>query len=108
MICLNVQVQPSVSVAEVTGDTVLLDVREDDEWADGHIEGAIHIPMGQVPAAVANGLDWLTPETPVVVVCAVGARSGRVATWLNLEGYHAINLDGGMNAWIQAGRPIIR
>jgi rhodanese-related sulfurtransferase len=101
-------VQPSVSVSDVTPDTVLLDVREDDEWADGHIESAIHIPMGQIQGAVAAGLDWLTPETPVVVVCAVGARSGRVAAWLNGQGYQAINLDGGMNAWVEAGRPIIQ
>jgi rhodanese-related sulfurtransferase len=100
------QPPPSIGVADVTADTVLLDVREDDEWADGHIEGAIHVPMGQIPAAVSDGPEWLRPEAPVVVVCAVGARSARVAAWLNMQGYQAINLDGGMNAWIQAGRPI--
>jgi rhodanese-related sulfurtransferase len=100
------QPPPTVSVADVTADTVFLDVREDDEWADGHIDGALHIPMGDIPGAVAAGLDWLTPANPVVVVCAVGARSARVAAWLNAQGYQAINLDGGMNAWIQAGRPI--
>ena len=47
-------------------------------------------------------------DTPVVVVCAVGARSARVAGWLNAQGYQAINLDGGINAWLQAGRPIVR
>ena len=62
--------------------------------------------MGQIPAVVADGVEWLRPETPVVVVCAVGARSARVAAWLNMQGYQAINLDGGMNAWIHAGRPI--
>jgi rhodanese-related sulfurtransferase len=103
-----VAVQPSVSAYEVSPGTILLDVREDNEWEDGHIEGSIHIPMGQIPAAVARGLDWLTPDVPVVVVCAVGARSARVATWLNFEGYQAINLDGGIQAWIQAGRPIVR
>jgi rhodanese-related sulfurtransferase len=100
------QPPPSVGVADITVDTVLLDVREDEEWADGHIDGAIHIPMGQVPAAVADGMPWLRPEVPVVVVCAVGARSARVAAWLNMQGYQAINLDGGMSAWIHAGRPI--
>ncbi len=100
--------QPSISATDVTPGTLLLDVREDDEWADGHIEDSIHLPMGQIPAAVADGLDWLTPDTPVVVVCAVGARSARVAAWLGAQGYQAINLDGGINAWLQAGRPIVR
>ncbi len=100
--------QPSVDPTEVPPGTVLLDVREDDEWADGHIEDSIHIPMGQIQAEVGRGLSWLTPDTPVVVVCAVGARSARVATWLNSQGYQALNLDGGINAWLQAGRPIVR
>ena len=97
-----------MSVHQIPPGTVLLDVREDDEWDEGHIDGAIHIPMGQIPAAVARGLDWLTADTPVVVVCAVGARSARVATWLNFNGYQAINLDGGVQAWLQAGRPLVR
>ncbi len=86
---------------------MLLDVREDDEWEDGHVESAIHVAMSRLPAAVAAGLDWLTPDDPVVVMCAVGARSARVAAWLNAQGYTAINLDGGIIAWIEAGRPIV-
>jgi rhodanese-related sulfurtransferase len=99
--------QPSITVDEVTPELLLLDVREDEEWAAGHIEGAQHLPMGQVPAAVAAGLEWLVPERPVVVVCAVGARSARVAAWLNSQGYHAINLAGGMHAWADARRPFV-
>jgi rhodanese-related sulfurtransferase len=101
-------VQPSARAADIGPDTVLLDVREDDEWDDGHIEGSIHLPMGRLPDALAAGIDWLTPDIPVVVVCAVGARSARVADWLNGQGYQAINLDGGLYAWIQAGRPLVR
>ncbi len=103
------QIPPLASVqpADVGPDALLLDVREDDEWREGHIEGARHLPMGQVPAAVAAGTEWLRPDQPVIVVCAVGARSARVASWLNQQGYQAINLDGGMHAWMLAGRPIV-
>ena len=41
---------PTVSVSELPDDAVVLDVREDDEWVHGHIEGATHIPMGDVPS----------------------------------------------------------
>jgi rhodanese-related sulfurtransferase len=99
--------QPSITVDEITPGLALLDVREDVEWAAGHIAGAHHLPMGQVPAAVADGVDWLDPEQPVVVICAVGARSARVAGWLNSQGYQAINLTGGMHAWADAGRPFV-
>jgi rhodanese-related sulfurtransferase len=99
--------EPSVTVDQVTSTTRLLDVREDEEWDAGHIDGAIHIPMGTVPQAVADGLDWLTPGAEVVVVCAVGGRSGQVAAWLNRQGYEALNLTGGMHAWADAGHPMV-
>ena len=104
---MQVPEQDSVTVDQIDSETVLLDVREDDEWADGHVESAIHIPMGQLPAAVAAGLDWLTPDTPVMVMCAVGGRSARVTAWLNQQGYQARNVEGGIIAWIEAGRPIV-
>jgi len=80
----------------------LLDVREPDEWDSGHIDGALHIPMMSVPAQLAE----IPADAPVVVVCAVGARSARVAAFLQQQGVDAVNLAGGMVAWAQAGRPI--
>jgi rhodanese-related sulfurtransferase len=96
---------PSVSVAELT-DVLpavhVLDVREADEWAGGHIDGAQHIPLGQLPGR----LDDVPDEVQVVCVCAVGARSARAAHFLNAAGKHAVNLDGGMYQWAAAGRPV--
>ena len=74
---------PTVSVDDVTdptsGDWVVLDVREPYEWAAGHIEGAVHIPLGDLPARV----DELDPHDRTVVVCSrgrpVGARHGLAA-----------------------------
>ena len=80
----------------------LLDVREQDEWDEGHIDGALHIPMMSVPAELAS----IPRDRQVVVVCAVGARSARVAMFLQQQGVDAYNLDGGIVAWARAGRPI--
>lgn len=82
---------------------VVLDVREDHEWAAGHIEGALHVPLGHLPARVAE----LDPQTPTLVVCHVGGRSARATQWLHAQGHDVTNLAGGMDAWQQAGRPVV-
>lgn len=87
----------------IPGDLVVLDVREDHEWAAGHIAGATHIPMGQVPARVGE----LDPAVRTLVVCHVGGRSARVTQWLHAQGHDVANVAGGMDAWEQAGRPTV-
>ena len=94
---------PTVSVDEIPEDAVVLDVREHDEWVHGHIDGATHIPMGEVPAR----LDDLPEGDPLVVTCRVGGRSARVAAWLNANGFDAVNMAGGMGEWEAAGRPMV-
>lgn len=92
------------AVPTVFGDTVvLLDVREDDEWQRGHAAGAQHIPMGDVPARMAE----IDPDAELFVVCHAGGRSLRVANYLARNGYTPTNVDGGMLAWVGAGRPVI-
>jgi rhodanese-related sulfurtransferase len=93
-------VQPSEVAARVAEGWMLLDVRTDDEWADGRIAGSVHIPMDQL----MQRLDEV--DDRVVCVCAVGARSARVAQFLNGQGYEAVNLDGGLYAWASGGLPI--
>lgn len=95
---------PTVRVEDLPADAVLLDVREDDEWAAGHIPGAVHVPMNQVPRRVNNDPGTITPDASIVVVCKVGGRSAQVAAWLCQQGYTALNLAGGMLAWDGAGR----
>jgi rhodanese-related sulfurtransferase len=95
-------VQPSEVAARVNDGWMLLDVRNDDEWADGRIAGSVHIPMDQL----MQRLDEV--EDRVVCVCAVGARSARVAQFLNAQGREAVNLDGGLHAWASSGLPIQR
>jgi rhodanese-related sulfurtransferase len=82
---------------------VLLDVREDDEWQRGHAIGAMHIPMGEVPARLAE----IDGDASVYVICHAGGRSMRVAQYLQDNGYQSVNVTGGMLAWAGAGRPVI-
>jgi rhodanese-related sulfurtransferase len=97
---------PTVAVSELADDALLLDVREQDEWDAGHIEGAHHVPMYQVPQHANFGAE-LRPGRPIVVVCKMGGRSAQVTAWLNQNGFDATNLEGGMLAWATAGRPMV-
>ena len=93
-------VQPREVAARVADGWMLLDVRTPDEWADGRIAGSVHIPMDQLMQRL-NEVD-----NRIVCVCAVGARSARVAEFLNAQGREAVNLDGGIHAWANSGLPI--
>ncbi|MEP6598360.1 MAG: rhodanese-like domain-containing protein [Actinomycetota bacterium] len=97
---------PTVTVDQIPADALLLDVREDEEWSAGHIAGALHVPMYDLPDLLAIGSGGLTPQAPVYVICKVGARSAQVTAWLNKQGYDARNVHGGMLAWHDARRPM--
>lgn len=96
---------PSLTSADVAAKQsegwMLLDVRTDDEWADGRIEGATHIPLDQLVAR----LDEVGDQ--VVCVCAVGGRSAKATQFLNAQGKEALNLDGGVQTWAAEGRPLV-
>ncbi|WP_405159659.1 rhodanese-like domain-containing protein [Nocardia sp. NBC_01499] len=82
---------------------ILLDVREDDEWQLGHAPGAVHIPMVDVPTRV----DELDYDVDLYVICRQGGRSLQVVEYLTHIGFDAIQVNGGMVAWQQAGRPLV-
>jgi rhodanese-related sulfurtransferase len=97
---------PSVEVSGVPdplpAELHILDVREDDEWEQGHIEGAQHIPLHELPKRLED-----IPQEPTLVVCHLGGRSARAVGYLKAQGREATNLDGGMFEWVAAGRPIV-
>lgn len=70
---------------------VLLDVREPQEWATGHLEGALHIPLGRLLVA-PEALDALNRQEPLVVYCQHGMRSARAVSYLREQGFDAFNL----------------
>jgi rhodanese-related sulfurtransferase len=82
---------------------VVLDVREDDEWAAGHIEGSVHIPLMQL----ANRFAEVPATGQTLVVCRVGSRSAQAAAYLLQQGVDAVNLAGGLAAWASARRPLV-
>jgi len=94
-------IAPADVAQKVADGWMLLDVRTDEEWAQGRIEGATHIPMHQVVAR----LDEIGEQ--VICVCAVGARSERVAQYLLAQGVDAVNLEGGVYGWVGEGRSVV-
>ena len=84
-------------------DAVLLDVREDDEWAAGRAPGAVHVPMTQL----AERLEEIPEGDPVYVICRSGGRSARVTAYLNSQGWDSVNVAGGMGGWAAAGKPMV-
>lgn len=79
-----------------------VDVREHEEWAAGHIEGATHIPLSELPVRIGD-----LPPGDLVLVCKVGGRSAQAAMYLGQQGYGVANLAGGMLDWEAAGRPMV-
>ena len=97
----DLTVQDLDPAAPVPPGHAVLDVREQDEWDAGHIAGATHIPLGELPSR----LDEL-PDEDLLVVCRSGGRSMRASAWLNHTGFTARNLTGGLRAWTAAGLPL--
>ncbi|KPH99227.1 Rhodanese-like protein [Actinobacteria bacterium OV450] len=98
---------PSVEAAAVPSEGFVLDVREDDEWAAGHVEGALHIPMSDFVARFGELTEAVEDGRRVHVMCRVGGRSAQVTQYLVRQGIDAVNIDGGMQAWDGAGRPMV-
>jgi hydroxyacylglutathione hydrolase len=85
------------------GGVTLVDVRNQNEWNTGFIDGAMHVPLGYL----TDRLSDVPREKPIVVQCGTGARSSIGASLLMARGVDdAINLVGGIGAWRQAGLPI--
>lgn len=77
-------------------DIYIIDVREDDEVAQGMVAGAKHIPMGDIPSR----LDEIPRDTEVIFICRSGGRSQHVCEFLSHQGIHNIvNMNGGMLQW---------
>jgi molybdopterin/thiamine biosynthesis adenylyltransferase/rhodanese-related sulfurtransferase len=88
-----------------TGDPLVLDIREQDEWDEGHLPGAVHIPRGNLESRIERA----EPDRsrPVVVYCAAGNRSAFAAKTLDELGYEdVVSLAGGFTDWKRNGFPV--
>ena len=82
----------------------MLDVRDEDEWAEGHIPGSIHLPYGELPDRQGE----LPRERAIAAICSGGKRSGLAASILQREGFERVLhvADGGVGTWRRNGRPV--
>jgi molybdopterin/thiamine biosynthesis adenylyltransferase/rhodanese-related sulfurtransferase len=88
-----------------SGEPIVVDVREQDEWDEGHIPGAVHVPRGHLEARIER----LAPDAarPVVVYCSAGNRSVFAAKTLTELGYEdVVSLAGGFTDWKRNGFPV--
>ncbi len=83
---------------------VLVDVREDDEWAEGYIKGAIHLGKGVIERDIESEIPEKSKE--IILYCGGGFRSALAAEALQKMGYtHVVSMDGGWRGWCEAGLP---
>ena len=84
---------------------ILIDVREDREWSDGHAVGAVHLSKGVIERDIEAEIP--DKSATLVLYCGGGYRSALVADSLAKMGYtNAISLEGGWRAWNEAGLPV--
>jgi rhodanese-related sulfurtransferase len=108
------EIDPSIDTSDVTpaearrraqAGSVLVDVREPEEWRAGRAPGAVLIPLGQLAACLCD----LPRDRELIAVCRSGRRSGLAAEQLRRAGFaRARNKAGGMLAWAREGLPVER
>lgn len=101
---------PAVDVKQVSArqssGALLIDVREADEYAQGHVPGSTLIPLGQLAQRLQEIARY--KDKPVVLICHSGRRSEQALKLLEGAGFSAAaNVEGGMIAWQKAGLPVI-
>lgn len=95
---------PAVLSAELDDTCLLIDVREDEEWQAGHAPAAVHLPMTELPARIAE----IPDAGDVAIICRSGSRSAQVVHYLVQNGWSNVrNVADGMVGWALAGRPMI-
>ncbi len=88
----EISLEEGLKKMESVPGAVLLDVRSEQEYKDGHIEGSINFPMNQLPTISMD------KATPLFVYCFSGARAKRAVAFLQKAGYDAVNI-GGINGY---------
>ncbi|MFJ3305382.1 rhodanese-like domain-containing protein [Streptomyces sp. NPDC086549] len=96
---------PAEAQELVTAEAVLLDVREDAEWETGHAPGALHAPLSALTAGAP--LPDAARNRPIVTICRSGKRSREAVALLTARGEDAVDVVGGLRAWVAEGLPVI-
>jgi rhodanese-related sulfurtransferase len=82
--------------------SLLVDVREHHEFDEGHVPGAVHVPLTTVP----DNVEQFRGEGPTFVICRSGGRSLRACEFLSDRGVEVVNVAGGTLAWQLSGREV--
>jgi hydroxyacylglutathione hydrolase len=100
------QIEPrNLAASSTNGRPVVIDVRYDGEWSEGHLPDAIHIPLGRL----SERLSEVPRDRPLVTHCRAGSRSAIAASLLRRAGFEDVsNMSGGYDAWSSAGLPTVR
>jgi rhodanese-related sulfurtransferase len=102
------EISPTEAAAKLkSGEAVIVDVREKDEWDEGHIPDAIHLSRGTIELDVEEKV----PDTNATIICHCGGggRSALAAESLQRMGYKNVrSMAGGLKAWKAAGLPIAK
>jgi hydroxyacylglutathione hydrolase len=99
------QIDPEELAGRLESDDVMvLDVRDDDEFAEGHIPGSVNLPYGELP----DRKDELPRDRAIAAICSGGKRSGLAASILQREGFERVLhvANGGVGTWRRSGRPV--
>lgn len=100
-----------MAISEITVDELadqlsagsrLVDVREPDEFEEGHVPGAVHVPLATVP----DNVEQFRGDGPTFVICRSGGRSLRACEFLADRGVEVVNVAGGTMAWQLSGREV--
>ncbi len=99
------EISPEAARQQVeSGDAVLIDVREDEDWREDHAKGAKHLNRGVIELEIEEQVPDL--KTPIICYCGGGSRSALVTESLQKMGYENVrSLAGGFRAWKEAGLP---
>jgi rhodanese-related sulfurtransferase len=101
---LPLEVSPEQALQMQEEGAFILDVREQNEWDEGHVKGATLIPLGELP----NRLTELPNDQQIIVMCRTGKRSAQGRDLLFANGFTQVtSMAGGITAWSAAGLPTI-
>ena len=99
-----ISVSDARAMMQSSSNVLVVDVRTPEEYAQGHLKGAINIPLSTLPLRI-NGLDQ---KRPILVYCQTGIKSAEASSILVRAGFTKVyNLEGGITAWINSGYPTV-
>jgi len=100
------EISPNEAAARAeTGEAVIIDVRENEEWAEGHIPNAVHLSRGTLELEIEEKMP--DPNAVIICHCGGGGRSALAAESLQKMGYKNVrSMAGGLKAWKVAGLPV--